>query len=229
MPRRSDLVGKRFGRLVVLEPSFTKYTKLHWKCLCDCGNITNVQTEYLTHGNTKSCGCLQREILSNIGKEVNTTHGQTNTRLFNLWSKIKSRCYCKGSSGYHNYGGRGIIMCDEWKNDFLNFKNWAIKNGYREEILPNGRNKLTIDRIDNNGNYEPNNCRWTTYKQQARNKRTNKIYEYNGKQLCLSELAEICGLGKNTLRYRLEAGYPIEKAMFTKSRRDKGGKQYGTK
>lgn len=229
MPKRSDLVGKRFGRLVVIEPSFTKYNKLHWKCLCDCGNFTNVQTEYLTHGNTKSCGCLQKEISGKIFKKLNTTHGETNTRLFRLWCKIKSRCYSEGSTGYHNYGKRGIKMCDEWKSNFLSFKDWAIKSGYREEVLSSGKNKWTIDRINNDGDYEPLNCRWVTIKTQSRNRRTNKTYEYNGKQMCLVELAEICGLSKDALRYRLNAGYSLKDAMFTKLNQNKGRKLYGTK
>lgn len=217
MQKLNDLKGQKFGRLTVLDRDLSK-TKhdAWWFCQCDCGKIISTMGARLKNNSCKSCGCLQKELISCRQK----THGETKTRLYNLWQKMKYRCYNKKSKDYKNYGGRGITICDEWKNDFVNFKNWAISNGYNEN--------LTIDRIDNNGNYEPNNCRWVTIKEQSRNTRVNRNYEYKGKMICTQELAEIAGISGATLRYRLNAGYSLEEAMFMKLNKNKGKrKNYG--
>lgn len=165
MPRGSpkNLSKQRFGKLVVLErsepyicPKGRKRTR--WKCLCDCGNISIAQTSKLTTGNTKSCGC------GKIGN--NFKHGLRNTRLYRIWANMKTRCYNTNDNHYERWGGRGITMCDEWKNNFKPFYDWAMTNGYSDD--------LSIDRVDNNGNYEPNNCRWATVKEQNNNKRNVK-------------------------------------------------------
>ena len=213
-----DETGNRYGRLTVLGRDNTKSKHdAHWICKCDCGNIFTTKGTRLRNGRCKSCGCLQKELLS----KRQTTHNQTNTRLYRIWNNLKDRCFNKNCKDFCNYGERGISVCENWIHSFESFRDWAINNGYNDI--------LQIDRIDNDKGYNPENCRWTTIKQQARNRRTNRTYEYNGKQLCLIELAEICGLSKDALRYRLNAGYSLKDAMFTKLNQNKGRKLYGTK
>lgn len=133
-------------------------------------------------------------------------HHKSNTRLFHIWCGVKQRCYYHKHKQYKDYGGRGIAVCDEWLRDFMNFYNWAITNGYREN--------LTIDRIDNNGNYEPNNCRWVTIKQQQRNKSTCRNITINGETHCLMEWCEILNLKYDKIRMRLNRlGWSIERAL----------------
>lgn len=174
MANKIDLTGKRFGRLVVLEQAEYhidkkgRKTKM-WKCKCDCGNETIVRHGGLQKGTTTSCGCFHKEIVGSL----NRSHGLSANcgRLYPLWKSIKYRCYNINSKDYARYGGRGIVMCDEWINDFQSFYDWAIANGYKEEKTDKGLNILTIDRIDVNGNYEPSNCRFVTNDVQAKNKR----------------------------------------------------------
>ena len=172
-PYKKDLTGKRFGRLVVVgyygKKTCGNQKKSTWLCNCDCGNQTIVGIGELRDGGTQSCGCIQKEFAGSL----NRTHNLSGKcgRLYPLWKSVKYRCYCKTSKDYANYGGRGIVMCDEWKNDFLVFYNWAISNGYKEEKTDKGLNILTLDRIDVNGNYEPSNCRFVTNAVQALNKR----------------------------------------------------------
>ena len=202
--RVRDLIGQRFGRLVVIEKLPSKKGKSVWRCKCDCGNIKDVPSTYLTSGDTKSCGCLfkekSRENFKKAvkkAKEICTTHGLSNTRIYNIWIMMVYRCENPKATGFKHYGGRGIKVCDEWKK-FENFYNWCYESGYKEN--------LTLDRIDVNGNYEPSNCRWATIKEQANNMRRNVRVEINGETHTLSEWAEITGINISTLQHRYRKG-----------------------
>lgn len=169
MSKKNDLKNKRFGRLTVVDYlGNNKYGKALWLCKCDCGNTKIIVGSSLTNNMTYSCGCYNRE----EARKRRTKHNLSYNKLYKVWSGMKTRCYNKNFIYYCNYGGRGITICDEWKNDFLNFYNWSISNGYKDG--------LTIDRINNDGNYEPNNCKWSTRAEQNRNmrKRKNFIEKY---------------------------------------------------
>ena len=164
MSAHGDMVGKRFGRLTVIEYAGTsKQRKAMWICKCDCGNITRpVVGANLKAGTTKSCGCLLNEIRCNDAKYNHIRYG----RLYHIWHGMKERCYWDKYKQFKDYGGRGITVCEEWRNNFESFRDWALENGYEEH--------LTIDRINNDGNYEPSNCRWVTRAEQNRNRRISR-------------------------------------------------------
>lgn len=194
-----DLTGKRFGRLTVLEFVPNDKHASYWKCQCDCGNVTVVAGSHLKGGDVVSCGCWNRENISRL----NLKHGCKGTRLYHIWDSMKARCFNSNQKYYKDYGGRGITVCNEWRNDFQVFYDWAMSNGYNDN--------LTIDRINNNGNYEPSNCRWADKKEQGRNKRNNIKVEYEGERICLSELAERVGIKWQTLFSRYQRGYRGDK------------------
>lgn len=212
-----DLTGQRFGRLTVIRRvQNNKYNEAMWLCRCDCGNEKTISGKCLRRkNNTSSCGCLQRE----RAKKSHVTHNMSKSRIFKIWTKIKTRCFNKNIANYKNYGGRGITICKEWKSDFKKFYNWAIKNGYSDN--------LSIDRIDVNGNYCPENCRWATSKEQARNTRKNHTITFKGETHCISEWAELIGINYGTLYYRIEQGWDFEKNIKTKP--NKGGGVAGRK
>lgn len=199
-----DLINQKFGKLTVLEKTGRKGEKVMWKCQCDCGNFVFVPTFVLRGGKSKSCGCLKSERMI----EHNTKHNLCQTKLYRIWKGIKQRCLNANHKQYNDYGGRGITICDDWKNDYLSFYNWSIQNGYAEN--------LTIDRIDNNGNYEPLNCRWVDRKIQNNNSRHNHLITYNGKTLTISQWAELYNLTYTCLKNRINRyKWSIEKALTT--------------
>lgn len=165
MSKVNNHIGKRYGRLTVLARagSDSKGNSM-WLCQCSCGNKKEIVGYSLKR--IQSCGCLQSESVSENNRKLKTTHGQKNTRLYNIWRGMKMRCLNENSKFYKYYGGRGITICGEWIDSFENFRDWALANGYSDE--------LSIDRIDNNGNYEPDNCQWTTQSEQNANRRPYK-------------------------------------------------------
>lgn len=158
MPQTIDLTGQRFGRLVVVSFSH-KTLGAYWNCCCDCGEHRVVSSNNLRRGNSKSCGCVRREKL--VART--TRHGMSQTRLHRIWAAMLQRCHYEKNNNYERYGGRGIAVCSAWRSSFEAFRDWALANGYRDD--------LTIDRMNNDGNYEPGNCRWATRLEQERNKR----------------------------------------------------------
>jgi hypothetical protein len=154
MSKLIDLIGKRFSRLVVLKKEPSSSGKVMWKCKCDCGQTIVISGSNLKCGHTKSCGCFKSETKAHL------IHGKCQSRLYHIWCSMKRRCYAVSHKEYKYYGGRGIRICIEWLNNFVPFYEWAVKNGYAED--------LTIDRIDNDGNYEPKNCQWISLKENVK-------------------------------------------------------------
>lgn len=204
--KHTNLMGMRFGKLTVLRSvGRDKNRNIIWECICDCGNKTIVTATHLRNNKTKSCGCYRHDNFVII----NTIHGLKNHPLYTVWKGIKQRCYNKNNNAYNHYGGRGIIMCDEWKNDFKAFYDWSIEYGYK--------NGLSVDRINNNGIYEPNNCRFVTMKEQQRNRRNNHLITYKNNTKTLSEWCEILNLKYHLIRERIYVlNWNADKAFETK-------------
>lgn len=212
MAQLIDMTGQKFGRLTVVGLS-DKHQSGHggaiWVCKCECGNIVEVPRGPLIYGKTKSCGCYAKEYAKNITGKREFKHGYSDSKIYHVWQRMKARCYNPNDKEYHCYGGRGIKVCDEWlgKNGNTNFIEWALANGYKEG--------LSLDRIDNNGDYEPSNCRWTTRKVQQRNMRRNLLITMDGETKCLAEWCEIKGVDYHRTLGRYLKGYPLE-AVFKK-------------
>lgn len=198
-----DITGKKFGLLTVVELDHSKTGhKTYWICRCDCGNVKSVRSDSLKDGSIRSCGCLKR--IQNKTNLSRTTHGMSHTRLYGIWSGMRQRCYNKNEACWARYGGRGITVCDEWLDSFEKFAEWAIGNGYDED--------LTIDRIDNSGPYSPDNCRWVNASEQCRNRRTNIDITIGNSTRTLVEWCEIFELSYKTVyaRYRRNKDCTLE-------------------
>lgn len=214
MPKFIDLTGEIFGRLTVIRRGENSGKKTGWHCRCDCGNETNIPASHLANGHTKSCGCLVVEkIIARCTKHGAKSRIET-SREYESWSGAKARCFRLTHRRYKEWGGRGITMCERWRNSFEAF---YADMGPR----PKGH---SLDRIDNDGNYEPGNCRWATNSEQASNTRPRKkgnpkfqpcrrFIECNGRSLSIGEWARELGIPHGRLRTRIRRGWPIEKAL----------------
>lgn len=213
-----DLTGQRFGRYFVLSRAEDQVSpsgrhRVMWMCLCDCGNVKIVHGDSLVSGHVVSCGCYKAE----IKRAQLTTHGGTvggkPTRLYKVWDGMKARCYNPKKEYYAIYGGRGIAMCEEWHNSFEAFRDWALSHGYADN--------LSIDRIDNDGPYCPDNCRWATISEQNNNKSTSHFLTFNGETKTIAQWAEETGFSFHLIYSRISKGMSVEDALLT-PRRVKG-------
>lgn len=194
MSRRIDLTGNRYGRLLVTKfDRKNQHGDTYWVCRCDCGNYKSIASNKLRSGWTKSCGCLHKEIM----RQKLLSHGMSKSKLYSSWELMKSRCYYPQNNRYYRYGGRGIKVCDEWLS-FERFKEWALKNGYKEG--------LTLERKNIDKNYEPDNCCWITKEEQARNKCNTVWVVYKGERMCMSVFAREMGVSINVISNRIKKG-----------------------
>ena len=205
---RKDLMGMRFERLTVIgtaEPIMNKRGEklTRWLCRCDCGTIKVIRASELIGNRTLSCGCLGKE----RRKAAITKHGISNTRVYHAYLGMLNRCFDNTNDNYKSYGGRGITVCDEWKgeNGAENFYKWAMNNGYEDN--------LTLDRINVNGSYEPDNCRWVSMLVQNNNKRDNVFITHNGETRTMKEWSRITGIGYTTIKERIRRGWDSEIAI----------------
>ena len=216
----NDLTGQRFGRLTVVERAENyKDGSARWHCLCDCGNMTTVHAHALKQGRIKSCGCLLAESSKKRMAQLMRKHGMSASKLYRVYTAMRERCEKPTCAEYHRYGGRGITVCEEWRNNRNAFFEWAMASGYKEG--------LQIDRINNDGNYCPENCRWVTLKQNCNNTSINVFLEHNGEIHTLSEWSNLLGINRSTIYSRHRAGKtPAE--ILSKTHLEKE-KKHGTK
>ncbi len=212
-----DISGERFGNLTAIEPiGKTKHNEIIWKCQCDCGKQTEATGINLRRGHAKSCGCLKGGFASKGKKKSNlggkyTGVTKKSKRLYRIWIGVKTRCYNPNSGNYKYYGEKGITVCDEWLHNFQAFYDWAMANGYKDG--------LTLDRKDNSKGYSPDNCKWSTMKEQAQNTSQTLKLSYEGQTKTLSEWSDITGIPKNVLKQRIKYGWSAEKTLTTQVRR----------
>ena len=215
--KMNNLSGKKFGKLTPTKIAYRCHDKfgdmrIYWECKCDCGNITVANSRMLTSGKTQSCGCLR--------KGIHKKHGYTGTRLYRIHQGMKSRCKYPSCQDYKYYGGKGITYCEEWEH-FENFLDWAIQNGYNDN--------LSLERIDVNKGYEPSNCCWVTGQEQRYNKTNSKKFTINGETKCLAEWCRIYDANYNTVHRRVTTNnYDILRALTepTRTYKRKGNKQW---
>lgn len=208
MSKFIDLKGQRFGRLIVIEFICRKKSHSIFNCKCDCGKFKEVSSNSLRTGRVRSCGCFSIE--STLERSI--THGLSKHPLYTIWTSMRNRCYYPKHNRRENYQKKGIIVCDEWKNDFKTFYDWSIANGWRLG--------LSIDRRENSGNYCPSNCKYSTNKEQQRNRTTNVLVTYKGITKILIEWTEHFNLNYERVRKRLKKGWPPEESFFGKNNSD---------
>lgn len=193
--RFNDLTGRRFGRLEVVDRAQNRNKHVYWRCRCDCGKDVEVRGDALTRGPTVSCGCYHDDIV--------TKHGMWQTPIYRIWRSMLGRCENPNAHAYELYGGRGIKICDAW-HDFQTFY---------DDIGKRPADNYSLDRINNDGDYCPENCRWATWKQQSRNRSNNRIIELDGERRCISEWASITGINHGTLTQRLNRGWTARQTL----------------
>lgn len=212
---RAGIVGRRFGRLVAMKSDRTKSGQVGWVCQCDCGKTTTVITASLIGGNTKSCGCLSvdrskesptRFRPGHVSTHSQKTHGMSDTLEYRIWILMRERCYNSKHNSYDRYGGRGIIVCDRWLDSFVNFIDDMGRRPSKDH---------SVDRINNDGNYEPGNCRWATHKEQSNNRKGNRHYTWGEETKTLTEWANRFNLPVPRLFQRLRHGWPLPLALTT--------------
>jgi hypothetical protein len=205
MAKRLDLTGSTFGRLYVITRGIKRGAKTVWVCQCTCGKRREIATYLLTSGQTRSCGCLKSETTT----AKNLTHGQSvrgaTSGTYTTWANMMQRCMNPNNDNFINYGGRGITVCGRW----LDFSNFFSDMGKRPA-------RKSLERVNNSGNYEPSNCKWATFSEQARNKRNNRILNFKGRSMMLSEWSEHLGIRLGTLSHRLyHYHWSIERVLGT--------------
>jgi hypothetical protein len=199
-------VGQRFGRWLVVGDSVSVRSQTHYPCRCDCGIERNVRGTYLIRGNSQSCGCLALDRML----EASTTHGESKrTRLYVTWQGMIGRCHNPRSKPYQRYGGRGIVVCQEWRDSYVAFRDWALAHRYNDA--------LSIDRIDNDGSYTPDNCQWANDITQANNKSNNRMVTAFGETKTIHEWARDprCNVVYSALVTRLDRGWDAERSITT--------------
>lgn len=196
-----DLTGQKFGRLTVIRRSHFEKDVTWYECQCDCGNICVKRGTDIKRGHTKSCGCLHKR----IAREQHISHGESETRLYREWQGMKRRCYNPNEQNYPWYGGKGIKVCSEWKNNFEKFRDWALTHGYADH--------LTLDRINGSKNYGPDNCRWITIQEQQFNKCSNHFLEHNGRKMTVTEWERELGYRSGTIKNRIRLGWSTERIL----------------
>ena len=221
--------GVRINELTIIGFEHVKRARSwswKWICRCSCGTIKSIVPYKVLSGNTTSCGCTKRDRIIEYNNTEKVKHGYARgghggkkNRLYTIWSGMKARCSNENLHDYPNYGGRGIKVCNEWANSFETFKDWANENGYRED--------LSLDRIDVNGNYCPENCKWATMYEQQRNRQHTEKFEYLGEKRTLAEISEMTGIYYNTLYNRIHYyGWDLENAVKYKDGRCKDYREY---
>lgn len=193
-----DLTGQKFGRLTVIERDTSRTGRAYWICKCSCGTVKSICGKNLRNGTATSCGCYNREVWTT------KKHGLSHTKVYYTWQGMRGRCFDMKDKRYKNYGGRGITVCDEWRNDFQTFYDYVSK------LEHFGEEGYTLDRINNDGNYEPGNVRWATIEEQANNKTDNHYVEVNGEQMTLAQIMRITGAALGTIQDRIRRGWTSE-------------------
>jgi hypothetical protein len=198
--------GDKFGRLVVLKEIKQKNKSRYFLCKCDCGKTTERCIKALIKNSISSCGCYQNEFnIKPRYKQRSDNYPYLKSRLYSIWTDIKKRCNNTNTRAYKWYGAKGVKVCETWENDFINFMNWSIKNNYSDE--------LTIDRINSNGNYSPDNCRWVSMLVQNNNKSSNRLIEFENQQYTMSQLSRLLGVKYTTLVSKLNKGLTVKEII----------------
>lgn len=211
LPKQArDITGQRFGKLIALGPvGVASDRSMLWVCQCDCGKTATTSTAHLSSGHTKSCGCYIIEV-----NKAAATHGMSTSRLYHIRDSIIARCTNPKREAYIHYGGRGILICDEWRQSFQAFQEYVA--ALPDYDVPG----MTLDRINNDGNYEPGNVRWATYATQARNYRRNRILTHNDRSMCLADWCAELNIKAATVLNRLGLGWTVERALTAPVRID---------